>query len=381
MSLVAVESSSPPAGSPAWWSLHWRRTAAIGAVLVLLIGTHIPRLAIGPEEDGPDKLMHFAAFATIAALIRVSTPGRSVLFAGLLAVGLSFLDEITQELPGLNRSFDPLDLVADAGGIAVALAWCAALAPPKRGPPWHRDRYRRRVAGHRLLLASLGNWFHLATAGVLGAMIGGVLLAVAGRNPVVGPITMTVVGAETGLVAAVIGALEIGRRHAAARLEREQRCLGCLSPGVPPGATCRCGERAVAADPDRRVSSRRLLLPTAITLFAASGLLVVGYFVVQGLRFRLTRPWPVFSWYDRLPVADAMALDAIILGLVAATAFGITRRIATRCAEQEGVRCLACGHDLQGTADDDGLGRCPECGESFRRGFAAAAPSGEHADP
>lgn len=378
MTLVTVEPSRPPAGTPAWWSLHWRRTAAIGAILVLLIGTHIPRLAIGPDEDGPDKLMHLAAFATIAMLVRVATPGRSILFAGAFALGLAFFDEITQELPGLNRSFDPLDLVADGGGIAVALAWCVALGPPRRGPDWFREAYRRRVAGYRLLLSSFANWLHLAVAGVLGAMIGGVLLAVAGRNPVVGPITMTVVGAETGLVAGVIGALEIGRRHAAARLDAERRCLRCLRPEVAPGDRCACGELAVEADVERRVAPRRLLIPTAITLLVASAILIGGYLAVQGLRYRLVRPWPVFTWYDHLSVADAMALDAIILGLVAAAAVGITRRIAARCADREGVRCLRCGHDLQGTPDERGIGRCPECGTTFRRGIAAPASSGEH---
>ena len=132
-------------------------------------------------------------------------------------------------------------------------------------------------------------------------------------------------------------------------------------------------------DADRRVAPRRLLLPTAITLFLAAVVLVAGYLGMQALRFSMVRPWPVFSWYDRLYVADAMALDAIVLGLVGAIAVGSRRRFATRCAEAEGVRCLRCGHDLQGTPDDGGEGRCPECGTVFRRGFAEGAPAGEHA--
>ena len=121
-----------PRGSPAWWSAHWRRTAAIGAILVLFIGTHIPKLEIGPPEDGPDKLLHLFAFAVVTLLLRVSslgrTTGRTAVIAGLIAL----VDETTQELPGLNRSFDLLDLVADAGGIALALAWTSALSPPRR---------------------------------------------------------------------------------------------------------------------------------------------------------------------------------------------------------------------------------------------------------
>ena len=379
MILDPVESPTPPRGTPAWWSLHWRRSAAVGAILVLLIGTHIPRLHLGPEEDGPDKLLHFAAFAIIAALVRVATPGRSVLVAGLFSVALALFDEVSQEIPGLNRSFDPFDLVADFGGIVVALAWCVALGPPRRGPEWWLEAYRRRAAGYRLLLASPGNWMHLGIAGALGAMVGGVLLAIAGRNPVVGPITMTVVGAQTGLVAGVVGALEIGRRHAAERIEDERRCLGCLVAGVTPGARCQCGVLAPPVDLERSVAPRRLLLPTAITLLLAAAVLVAGYLAMQALRFSMVRPWPVFSWYDRLHVADAMALDAIILGLVGAVAVGSRRRFATRCAEAEGVRCLRCGHDLRGTPDEGGEGRCPECGTIFRRGFAEAAPAGEHA--
>ena len=60
-------------GSPEWWSVHWRRTAAILAILTLLIGTHIPKLVIGQPGDGPDKLLHFFAFGMIPLLKSIHT--------------------------------------------------------------------------------------------------------------------------------------------------------------------------------------------------------------------------------------------------------------------------------------------------------------------
>jgi hypothetical protein len=371
----------PPRGTPEWWSRHWRRTAAGGAILVLLIGTHIPRLVLGPEDDGPDKLLHMGAFAIITMLLHVASPGRAWWRTGLLVLGLAIFDEVTQELPGLNRSFDPLDLVADSGGIAVALAWCGALGPPKRGPDWHRESHRRRGAGYRLLLASFANWMHIGVAGVLGAMLLGVLLVLIVRHPAIGPITMTVVGAETGLVAGVVAALEIGRRHASARIDAEQRCLACLVPGVAPGTKCvTCGATGSAASDGGEVG-RGVLLPAIGMVVLAAVLLIVASLALGWLRFFLVRPSWILVWYDTLAVADAMAFDAIGLGLVGAVTIWWMRRRTAKRLETAGVRCLRCGHDLRGTPDDDGRGACSECGAAFRRGFAEPSTSGEHAAP
>jgi hypothetical protein len=316
--------------------------------------------------------------------VRIASPGRPGWAVGLRVLALALFDEITQELPGLNRSFDPIDLVADAGGVALALAWCRVLGPTRRGPSWWHDAHRSRIAGHRLLLASFANWVHIGVAGVLGAMIGGVLLTLLVRHPVIGPITMTVVGAETGLVAGVVAALEIGRRHAARRLADERRCLGCLMPGTTPGVPCgTCGETSGgdvgAGSADRRVGRRRLLVPAVVSLVISAGLLALGYLGLQSLRWRMVRPWPWLQWYDRLPVADAMAFDAIILGLVGAATVWWIRQAGARLAEREGIRCLRCGHDLRGTPDDAGEGCCPECGARFLRAFADTGASGEHA--
>ncbi len=375
-----LDTPTPPRGTPEWWSRHWRRTAAGGAVLVLLIGTHIPRLVLGPEEDGPDKLLHLAAFATITTLVRIAWPDRSWWRIGLMMLGLAFLDEITQELPGLNRSFDPFDLVADAGGIAVALAWAGALGAPTRGPDWHRASHHRRIAGVRLLLASFSNWLHLGVAGVLGAMLLGVLLVLIVRHPAIGPITMTVVGGETGLIAGVVAALEIGRRRASVSLDADRRCLACLSPGVAPGSECgACGAIRSETPVREAVARAGILLPVIGMVLLSASVLMVGTLALGWLRSSVARPWAILVWYDTLYVADAMAFDAIGLGLIAAASIWWLRRRAARRLESAGMRCDRCGQDLRGTPVEAGRGTCSECGAGFERGFAEPSSSGEHA--
>lgn len=374
-----VDSSNP--NSPQRWSAHWRRTAAILAILVLLIGTHIPRLAIGTPEDGPDKLLHFFAFAVITTLLRVSDLGRTSLRTGILALSLAFLDEITQELPGLNRSFDRLDLVADASGIVLALVWCKALGPLQRGSFNHRLRETRTFAALRLLLSSPTNWIHIGTAGVLGAMIGGVLLGIGGRNPVIGPITMIVVGAMAGFVAAAVIVVEAGRRFSLGRIDRDRRCLCCLDPIPEEGECPACGGEYRSSPPTPGVPARQVALRITgfVLLLALAG---VGVYVVllgsvPGSVYSLPVLRGALSWYGGIQISMSMTLDAVFLGIPAALLVWRSRWKMALASELEGIRCLSCGHDLQGIPIGDITGRCPECGEEFqgdRPGAMAVSP-------
>ena len=354
--------------SPQWWSAHWRRTAAVLAIFMLLVGTHIPKLEIGPPGDGPDKLLHFFAFAVIATLLRVSDLGRTTIRTGLMAFFLAIFDEVTQEIPGLNRSFDLMDLVADAGGTLTALAWCTALAPTRRGSFSHRLRQVRRFAGLRLLLASPMNWVHIATGGVLGAMLFGVLLGVVGRNPIIGPITMVVVGAMTGFVAAAVMVVEAGGRHSIKRLDRERRCLACLRATPSGGACQRCDGRYLAAPIGSGVPDRQVLLRVSILVFVLALFIVAFYFIraIPGLSIgQVPILDAIFTWYGQLEASMSMAMDATFLGIFAASFVWWSRRRAAIISEHEGIRCLACGHDLQGTPHEQSGGRCPECGADF----------------
>ena len=359
---------TPPRGSPAWWSRHWLRIVAVTAVLVLLAGTHYPKLVIGTPGDGPDKLLHFLAFGIVTALIRLSGIASSALMAAILVGMLAVFDEFTQEIPGLGRSFDPLDLVADAGGILVALAWIAALGPDRRGPDWFRTSQVRRQAALVLLLAKPANWLHLAIATSLGAMIGGVFLGVAGRNPIVGPVTMVVVGASAGGIAGLVACLESGRRFSLARIDESKRCLSCLEPeAVPRCGACGGGYEAAS---DRRIPSRRIALVATAWIIASAAVLLGGYLLIMPASS--VRNWlgAAVRHYDAFGLGFEMMVDATLLGLVGAFVVHRSRRRLSRIADRYGLECLRCGHDLQGTPGGAGA-RCPECGEAFERDSAA----------
>ena len=380
MSGLRADRFIPPRGTPAWWSRHWLRIVAVMSVLVLLGGTHYPRLVIGTPGDGPDKILHFLAFGTVTVLLRISGIAASAGSALVIVGSLALFDELTQEIPGLGRSFDPFDLVADAGGILVALAWIAALGPDRRGPDWFRIRQTRRFASLVLLLSRPANWLHLAIATSLGAMVGGVFLGVAGRNPIVGPVTMVVVGAAAGGIAGLVACLESGRRFSTDRMDEEQRCLDCLTPnGSPRCEVCGGGYRGPC---DRRIPSRRIAMIATMWTIGSAILLFGVYLLV--MPFSNDRNWvgAVVRRYDALGLSFEMMVDAALLGLISAFVVHRSRRRMARIAARYGIECLRCGHDLQGLPQH-AEPRCPECGEAFEGDWAAThvaarAESEEH---
>lgn len=115
--------------------IDWRYAAlAVAcAFTILALGQRpaadIPRFGILPPHF--DKVMHFAMYATFAALVwRVWVPrsarraaplGR----AAVLAIGLSALlgltDEVAQHLANRGRSADPIDWIADVVGAVFAV--------------------------------------------------------------------------------------------------------------------------------------------------------------------------------------------------------------------------------------------------------------------
>ena len=370
--LDAIEPSRhrlPSRGSPQWWSRHWCRTAAILAMLILLVGTHIPKLVIGPPGDGPDKLLHFFGFAVIATLLRISDLGRNAVRTGFIAFSLAIVDEVTQELPGLNRSFDLMDLLADSAGIITALAWCAALAPTRRGSSSHRLRQIRRFAGLRLMLASPMNWLHITTAGVLGAMLVGVFLGVGGRNPIIGPITMVVVGGLTGFVAGAVLVVEAGCRHSIRRIDGQRRCLSCLRQTSSEGACSHCEGWYLPAPFGREVPDRQVLFRVSILVLVVA-VSIVGVFFYPAIPGMSVIRLPVLEslarWHGQLQISMSMVVDATFLGVIAAWFVWWHRRRTAIASEQEGRFCLVCGHDLHGAPHDElERGRCPECGADF----------------
>ena len=119
----------------------WWRWAAVAAYM-LAIFTESSRSSLPALPGQPsDKLLHFAAYAVLSALViwawtrgrwRLAT-GRTVLAAALFCALYGTTDEIHQRFVP-DRNADPADVAADAlGGLtAGAAVWAWGIIPRKR---------------------------------------------------------------------------------------------------------------------------------------------------------------------------------------------------------------------------------------------------------
>ena len=100
-------------------------------VAIVLLGSLLPVPVLG-QPPGSDKLHHFVAYGTLAlwfsGMVRPDRYWRIAL--GLLVLGAAI--EIVQGIPGLGRTREAIDVLANAGGIALGLlaarvglaGWC-----------------------------------------------------------------------------------------------------------------------------------------------------------------------------------------------------------------------------------------------------------------
>lgn len=108
----------------------WRAFGYL-AVIVLVVGCLWPRVDTG-GPPGIDKLLHFAAFASLAAWFGALTPpARHVRLAVALA-GLGLTIELLQWLSGY-RGAEVLDWLADVAGVALGLVLARPLVRPCLG--------------------------------------------------------------------------------------------------------------------------------------------------------------------------------------------------------------------------------------------------------
>ena len=91
-----------------------------------------PRFGIG-GAGAVDKFVHFVAFGALAWLAMHAAPRGRALFAWLAAAAWVYLDEITQVLEILGRTFSLADMVAGWIGVAMAGAiyWTRSLRAPR----------------------------------------------------------------------------------------------------------------------------------------------------------------------------------------------------------------------------------------------------------
>lgn len=127
----------PPPARP--WLARAFAVATLAFTGILVYATHHPR----PEEllgrnPPSDKTLHFAAYATLAALAAATwltarrTKQRGIATLAVALAVFGGFDEVTQPL--FNRQAEPLDWLYDCIGIAIGLAAVSTLFAIFRRP-------------------------------------------------------------------------------------------------------------------------------------------------------------------------------------------------------------------------------------------------------
>ncbi len=109
--------------------------------IALVIGTHYPGIRIEGAMERPDLLVHVAAFGFWAFVLMMcrffgsALSLRNVLVSAGIALVYAGLDEVTQGIPGLNRTVAIEDFLAGAVGVvgAVVVAGLAVMAKKRSG--------------------------------------------------------------------------------------------------------------------------------------------------------------------------------------------------------------------------------------------------------
>ncbi|MFM8698083.1 MAG: hypothetical protein ACKOF7_05350, partial [Phycisphaerales bacterium] len=167
-----------PLDSPAGRARHNRRTVFVVVAILAFVATHWPKLELTGTGGAPlDKLAHALNFAVLTALLwHTGWVRRLAILPAVMVVWCS-LDELSQGIPGLRRTVDFDDWLADLAGIAGSLAFIAALRPAGQGIAALASARRRCALDS--LLAHWTAWLNIATAAAFGAAVGaplGVLL-------------------------------------------------------------------------------------------------------------------------------------------------------------------------------------------------------------
>ena len=118
-----------------------RRTLFVLYALALFTATHWPGLAIAsPGFSRLDLLIHAGVFAgwtilfTACGVFGPALSNRNISRSIPVALLYALLDELTQGIPFLRRTVDPLDLAANATGIVLAALGLVLWTRARRSP-------------------------------------------------------------------------------------------------------------------------------------------------------------------------------------------------------------------------------------------------------
>ncbi len=379
--MTAAGFTEAPAGTPVAAAGRTLRIAFWFALSVAMVATHWPRLRAGPPEQPIDKLAHASAYAVLMALCCLAHPGAARWRMAIALATLGVLDELGQSIPAVGRSADFDDWLADVAGILMAWAFVAA-ARPVRGSGAAALLDRRRTTAAAMLLARPANCLHLATAAVVGALVGAPLAVFVDsifvrKGPQ--PWQYGFVGAVLGAGVAAHALFEAGLRWRMRRAEAEHPCLACGAAG-PAGSPCvACGRPRTSTDwapVGLLPGGLELRACAAPILLALAGLVVIStgsIAVVAMLRLRVEQVESFDQWYRSRPPDFRLLADLTLVALLGAWALGQCRARIAAAVDRCGQQCLTCGFDLRATEPAAGRGTCHECGAPFVRTAAPGA--------
>lgn len=342
----------------------------------LAAGTHWPRLQFGDPEHPVDKMLHFVAFGCLAFFLWQARYVRSPW--ALLAIVTLWIpvDELTQAIPGLGRSYSWEDMLAGWLGAAttVLLVWAAR----PLASPIARLRRERFDGVVDLALSEPHRFMGLLASAAAGVSLGGPLAILIDRLDgnsmpfqagIIGLLLGGFAGAFTFVLFAV-GAME-------ERMQARRLCLGC---GEAASAESRaedepcpaCGRRPLLGQwyPMPGLAPRSIVLACLPPVLGGLATILLAVILLQLAASRVAGAAWVLTLNDWLR-GPARGMEANFhigfLAVVAAvTVDCCRRRIAVRL-ERGSQACLGCGHDLRATEVRRGIGRCGECGAGFVR--------------
>jgi multisubunit Na+/H+ antiporter MnhC subunit/VanZ family protein len=361
----------------------WRVLFVVYAI-ALFTGTHWPRLDLDVGDlPAPDKILHMVGFAGLAFLLwRTQWITRTWLLLLVLLVW-ALLDEVTQAIPILGRTFSMLDVVGGWLGIVTVLIWRWALMPI--GGPLNRTRCIMVEAVIDQLFLSRRTWLLAVIAGLAGACITGLpagylVMQVQPPSTLAAGLAAAIVGGATASLA-VLDWLWRQERKRVISMRQCDRCGGSAEQvkfdEQGHGKCARCasplhvGQWILLAPQPRRVQSSPLWHGVVSLIGAATFALAVYMFLH---RSALHSPW-LLNLMDRAAGSPAVAIPAdlrLVIDLstilfVLALAVRVYRETLARVVDQQDVRCMTCGHEVHATQTKQGVGRCGECGGSFVR--------------
>ncbi len=377
---MATRSSS----SRAWHATRPWRVFFVAYAIALTVGTHWPRLDLDVGDlPAPDKILHMLGFGGLAFLLwRTRWIMRIRIMLPILLLW-ALLDEITQAIPILGRSFSLLDVLGGWLGIFSVMAWVRALRST-RGPLSALRCSMVNFAIDEMFLRPR-TWLAALLAGMAGAAIGGIPIAIAVNN--IQPRSTLAAGLATAFATGVSAALVVLDRLWRSQRDvviAEQLCQWCGAASRDAVFDDQGYGHCSQCDGQLHRGQWQLLSPlpnraviSPVRAGVGMGIVAAGLVFVTYMLMHLSAthtPWLV-ELMDRaagpramgIPADLRLVIDMTVIAIVAAFITRVIRHRRNVMLDRQHHACMACGHDVRATPVCQGIGQCGECGWRFVR--------------